>query len=397
MANRLNLNRTPAIIAAILLFLELQPYFIWGIGGTVMLLTITIPFYFILLLNARSKNIYFALGFAIIALLAAICEGDNFFGCIAFILISCLFLCEDYLRDVFRYFKSLYVCIITISVVVWILVMCGFAIPVKIIQPLNTLKDISYNQYPFLVMLGYDSDFTIYRAFRFCGLFDEPGVVGTLAILMLLADRYNLRKPANIILFISGLISMSLFFYLCSFIYIIYSIFLTKGDIGVKIVSIVLISGLAIASYNIDVTYAAIWERLEFDKTSSTFSGNNRADEDLQRFVVSIRGTESYWFGVHNREIIERYSGSASIQNSLIKHGLLGVLFYALFFILYANKKINKKSDAFFCLVFLFITLWQRPGLYSLPYVFMYIILIVNFGRRDTAAALEQHERLSIV
>jgi predicted RNA-binding protein with RPS1 domain len=83
----------------------------------------------------------------------------------------------------------------------------------SLIDPLNPLKDFLYKQYPFLVM---PNEVINVEFPRFYGVFDEPGVIGTFAGIMLFAERYNLKKISNIILFVSGVFSFSLFFILLS-------------------------------------------------------------------------------------------------------------------------------------------------------------------------------------
>lgn len=78
----------------------------------------------------------------------------------------------------------------------------------SIISPLNTIKSYEYIQYPFLVV-SQVSDFVY---FRFCAYYDEPGVVGSIASLLLIGNRFNLRLWENWPILIAGLFSFSLFF-----------------------------------------------------------------------------------------------------------------------------------------------------------------------------------------
>lgn len=376
------------LLTAALLFLKFQPYFLWEFSGTLLLLAVTLPLVLILMTHARGgKEVTAAVIFGIIAFLGALTEGNNVFGLLVKIMVVVLFLCTSYLQEVYKYFKILYVILIGISAAVWVMVLCGVPLPMNEIMPLNSLKEIYYNQYPFLVMLGYDPEESIFRAFRFCGFFDEPGVVGTNALLMLLIERFNLRKPSNVVLLISGLISMSLFFYVGSFLYILYSFTLTEGNVRAKVVAILCFVVVAIFTYNFEVTHAAIWERLEYDESKGSFAGNNRSDEDLKRYIDRIRWTDAYWLGVQDKEVIEKYSGSASVQNAVLKYGIIGCILYVSFFVFYIFKRIPRRKDALFCLLFLLITLWQRPDMYSIQYVFLYLIFIHNFGKRQVAIA----------
>lgn len=45
------------------------------------------------------------------------------------------------------------------------------------------------------------------------GMYDEPGVVGTIAGAILMTRQFNFKKWINIPIFIAGILSFSLFFY----------------------------------------------------------------------------------------------------------------------------------------------------------------------------------------
>lgn len=292
-----------------------------------------------------------------------------------------IFLNTDYLQDTYIYFKKIYVYFVGISAIVWILVLLGVSFPSETIMPLNQLKSYSYIHYPFLVMPEFDLGGSIFDIIRFCGPFDEPGVIGSISLLMLAGDNYNLRKPTNIVLFIAGVLSLSLFFYLGSFICIILCLFL-NGKINVRKISwVVIIAVLLVISYHWEVTHTAIWERLEFDEDRG-FSGNNRAEYDLVQYMNKIRGTTAYWFGVHDKNIVMRYSGSASIQNAILQYGVIGCLLYAFFFVIYTFKQKPNYRESLCCIIILFMTLWQRPFLYDIAYLFLYLVLIKNFGEK---------------
>ena len=370
------------IIAAILFFLELQPYYMWNYTGTPMLLGVTLPLILIIYSHAKKTHIQTSIAFALLTIFCAILEGHNFFGCVSLTMVAILFICPNYLNEIYKYFHSFYTLLIGISAIIWVLVLIGAPLPFNVIPPLNSLKTTDYYQYPFLVMPGVNLDFSLFRTLQFCGPFDEPGVVGTIAFLILLIEHFNMRKVSNVIILISGLFSMSLFFYGGLFLYMLYSTTSRKGYLKVRIITLILFILFATLSYNYEVTRSAIWDRLEYDEYKG-FVGNNRADEDMKLFIEQIRGTDEYWFGVHDNSIIERYSGSASIQNAILKYGIFGCVLYAFFFIIYAFKNIPKRKEAIVCLLFLFITLWQRPGMFSIPFVFFYIMLIHNFGNKQ--------------
>ena len=97
---------------------------------------------------------------------------------------------------------------------VWLLLFFGIPVPGKIIAPLNAVKTYNYIAYPFLVIPNYlGAGLDVYfQSLRFCGPFDEPGVVGTIAGLMLYIDNFNLKDKRNIFNFWTSFI-VSIFLY----------------------------------------------------------------------------------------------------------------------------------------------------------------------------------------
>ena len=107
----------------------------------------------------------------------------------------------------------------------WILHTVGINIDFAIIgqiaddQMLNPQKSETgtfYYLLPGSVILNYTLD---YPLFRLCGMFDEPGIVGTISALLLAADRVDLSKPTNLLLLLAGIMSLSLAFVVILTIY----------------------------------------------------------------------------------------------------------------------------------------------------------------------------------
>lgn len=96
--------------------------------------------------------------------------------------------------------------------------------PYRVINALNTLKSYDYMAYAFFVMPSKTFDILP----RFFGMYDEPGVVGTIAGAILMTRQFNFKKWINIPIFIAGILSFSLFFYV---IFAIYVILFAKYDI----------------------------------------------------------------------------------------------------------------------------------------------------------------------
>ena len=296
-----------------------------------------------------------------------------------------LFVCKkEFQIDVFLKFKKIYVIIIGLSMVVWTLLQLGVNVPHHTIPPLNSLKQVTYDAYPFLVKLNiytlsYDS---LSNSMRFMGPFDEPGVVGTISLMLLFVERFDLRKKGNIVLLLSGIISFSLFFYVAAFVFLFYNITTNKNKGWYKTLMGVILASLVVYSFSNPITRELIWERLEWDTSRNTIVGDNRTGEDFDAYVESIRGTYAYFWGVGDSQISARFSGAASINNALIRYGLVVLVYFFVFYAFYSRRYIKSIFMWLAFMTFLYATLYQRPGFFTIHYLFIFNMAIYASSKK---------------
>ena len=222
-----------------------------------------------------------------------------------------------------------------------------------------------------------------FQSLRFCGPFDEPGVVGTIAGLMLYIDNFNLKDKRNIFILISGLLSLSLFFYVLSAIFLVYFLFSRNVKVVYKFFISSLMALLIVFSMQNTMTRLLIWDRLEYDKTQGMISGDNRADSSLKSYFNSIQGTSQYWWGVDNKRQFANFSDSAGYRNAILSNGAVVCIMYLLFFVLYALNRIKSIWYILIFITLLLATLYQRPGLFSVNYIFLFSMYIVMHDKRE--------------
>ena len=367
-------------LVAFLLYLLLFPYFIWNYLGLLNWF-VTIPIILLLIINKSKKtsNYSWCFFFLLIALFAGLCNRQHILGLFFTAATSLVFLVDDiFLFKVYHRFKLIYVCLITISLISALLVLLNISIPYRIIPPpSNNTFEVDFIAYPLFVKP--DMLFWEYKDLRFNGLFDEPGVVGTQACLFLAIENFNLRKIGNIMILISGIFSMSLFFYVTIALYSIYKVSLnTNIRTYWKILTFIIITLAIIYTYNNPAMHFLIWDRLQWDSANNTISGNNRAELGLIDYVNNLKGTDAYLFGVGDKTIIERYNESASIYNQILKYGFISVFSYICFFVVMAMSKIKIKKNI---LIFIFIfvaTMYTRPTMFLFVRLFMFYVLIIS-------------------
>ena len=326
MKGKVNKTTIETWVAATLIFLQIEPYFVWPLHQYIIYYN-TVPLMYILFSHSDFKRItqyeYF---FVFLAVLAAICARYNILGIGMSALLVLLFICKkSFLIDVFLKFRKIYVFFIGLSMIVWILLLLGVNVPYQTIQPLNSLKEYTCNAYPFLVKINmYSASYeSLSNSIRFMGLFDEPGVVGTISLMMMYVGKFDLRTRANKILLLSGIFSFSLFFFVGALAFLEYKIFATNQKKSQKVLLTTLLLSLIAYSFYNPITSELIWDRLEWDSSRNTISGYNRSGDELDEFVEKIEGTSAYYWGVGDTKKTSEFSGAASIKNALLRYGLV--------------------------------------------------------------------------
>lgn len=367
-------------IAAILLFLLIRPYFVWAFVDMENWYAV-LPLYAILFYKSarNSFDLPYIIAFLVLVIFSSFCEGQNIVGTLfAPFIVSIFTVNRSFVIFTYHKFWLIYTIIVGISMVVYALVLLGFSLPSVYIPPVNTLKDYFYQAYPFLLVANGDiSDY-------FLSVFDEHGVVGTISLFFLFIERFNFKKLGNVIILLSGLLSLSLFFYVLIFVLLLYSTF-AKGKI-VKINKYVVIGIVALGVYavfNNEVANEKILHRLEINNDQNRrFVGDNRAHEDLKMEVERMQGTTEYFFGTRNKNVREIAKSSSSYQNIIVRYGLIVLLAYILFFFLYSKHYIKDKRKVLMYMVFLLVSLYNRPYIFNVAYLYLFTLGVYAYSKR---------------
>lgn len=362
------------IIVAVLLFLMLRPSFTWSWNMIPIQYALWILMACLFDFKEKNNILLFLFLFVIISIVP-ITRNYNIFGIVTFVLSAVFipFARKDSNLIVFNFFKYLVVVTLAMSIIVWFaIVVFQRQLPYTVIEPLNDLKNYNYISYPFLVVPMQIQNLAIVR---FCGIFDEPGVVGTISLLFLYYGDFKLKRLDNIVFLIAGLISFSLFFFLGFNIMLMLKVFLNKKLKKNRMASIVGIALLLVTVLTVPVMNEMVGSRLEFDEDIGTIVGNNRSGNDLNDYISSIRGTDKYYWGDFKRA--EDYSNHASLQNAVLNYGVVFMFLFFVFYFFYAKSRLhNIWLEIVMFMLLLFITLYQRPGFLNPTYLFLFSSIV---------------------
>lgn len=203
---------------------------------------------------------------------------------------------------------------------------------------------------------------------RLCGLFNEPGYLGTVVAFFLCADDLKLDNWIDRIFLIAGILSFSLAFFVIIAIYLFLKAY-NKPKI-MLIVGILLFTYLFVLPHinfsNSFINYVV--RRITI--TGGTFAGDNRSNIYIDNYLHNLLVGSKKWFGMGAGFSQVYFYGTnfATIKTYIIDYGIIGtaLLFVPIFFV--GIKYAYKKFEAVFFVIIFSFSIYQRPHIFNLLY-----------------------------
>ncbi|GBF33831.1 hypothetical protein DCCM_2942 [Desulfocucumis palustris] len=209
---------------------------------------------------------------------------------------------------------------------------------------------------------------------RLCGPFNEPGVVGTFAALLLIADQFDLRKKGNIVLLVAGVLSFSLAFFILCAGYIVLCAATERRKDFLVIILIVVILLVFLLPYLRSVSTVIDELAYRFTITGDGLAGDNRTDDVYEAFFSSYMQTADRWLGLGTgaKDSLTR-GANLSYKTLIIEYGIIGFAYLSLglLFLPMVGKWKNRRC-IYFVLLFL-ASIYQRPNVMVLSYLVLLI------------------------
>lgn len=375
---RLNIHNFLALCFSVSLFCLIPSFYVWNVPQYVFIfICICICLYEISTRMISNAKMIFAFLIILFYLYIGERDGISIMGISLYLLMfGTLFLLPNlFIKDVLHKFISLYSILLIPSIIVFIAVVyLKVPLPHDTIEPINVGKDYNYFHFPFLLV----PNLPYMQQLRFHAYFDEPGVVGTISAILLACNKFNFRNIINLPIFISGLLSLSLVFYLIFLMYVLlFSSFRQKIIIAIPTIIII-----GLLSSNQFFSHLII-DRLLLTSNGG-IEGNNRTSGEMDMFFKTfICSTKSiFGYGNHFAAIIN-YGGS-SYKDLIIDYGIFGFLFMTFIYFSYAVKMLFFSKDLIIYLFIYLIIIYQRPYITLYFYVFLLFapLFFLNYNHR---------------
>lgn len=293
-------------------------------------------------------------------------EGAN--GVMFLMLISFLFLDRYSMNEVYKKYRNIMILVSALGIIAYLNVIVQL-FPIEIYPYYEGLEGALYFVMgPIYVYANAET------GIRLCGIFNEPGYLGTVLALILCVEKYNLRNKGNVIMLVASICTMSFAFYLISFLYLFFKNIgnIKKIMIGVaSIVTVLVLLNLFPLFVNIEEISPGVENLISrFSVTENgKFSGDNRTDLYVDEAFEKIFYSEKIIYGNgggYARSIASK--GTSSIVLMIVDYGFLGIIIsYGT--LLLSSLVFNKVtvSSLAYILVF-FISTYQRPDIFLLTY-----------------------------
>jgi hypothetical protein len=241
------------------------------------------------------------------------------------------------------------------------------------IHPKNSLLRYDYIVY----WVSINSVEPIMRTLpRFMSLFDEPGVVGTLAALLISYRKFSFKSFEHIVFFIAGLMSFSLTFYIIILLNLIFNRLISSKLLIASIISVFLLF-----SFNSEQIDYYFFNRIKF--IDGKLSGDNRTTQDFDMAYNKFLKEDAFKvaFGVGYDELSAKQvtEWTYSYKILVFEYGIIGFLSILSFFSIAAYKIAPNKEGMFFLLVFILLA-YQRINIFS------FFNILIFFGGLNVIA-----------
>lgn len=292
----------------------------------------------------------------------------------SFMISSLLLIDHKYIYSIYKKFKEILVYIIALSLLFYLPYILNF---------------IDYS--PITTFIGADGEGRIWNVYyffslqvhpiygeidRFPSIFDEPGYLGTLLALLLCIEKYNLKNRKNLILFISGILTISLSFYMLSAVYFVLN-YIKIIKLNYKYIPILIIIILITMNAFSETLESRIIARV-IDEGNIELATDHRIGIERQQYIFNTLLSQNkinLLFGNGRDGFIQKDIDLGANWSRLVHQ--VGLVFFLLFILTVVMFSIKKYENLIFAIIFL-LSILQRPAIFSGP-IWMFLLIVGIF------------------
>lgn len=208
---------------------------------------------------------------------------------------------------------------------------------------------------------------------RLCGLFNEPGYLGTFLAFALLIEKLNMKRIGNVAMLVAGSLTLSMAFFALLIIGWILMVVKNPKYIIASACVAVFASVIIPQIDNKGVQYLV--SRFEYDSSKGQFKGDNRSGATIDRIYHDFQQSDRQLFGYGTGYCSAKASGFATFKTFVIEWGYLGfgLTFVFLMVLAFLACEGGGKYGLIYAICYA-VSIYQRPCVFEFAY------LVLLFG-----------------
>lgn len=398
MSLKISYKTIKLFICALAGILSMNPYFVWPTyaNGKFTVIVYGVYLLSIIIMFKKNPKIKGRNILSMFLLVSIYCITNlNVYGTIKFTtafgailvftyLIAFCNLSREYQKDIFNLFIKLFVISLIPGLVYYILETIGVSLAIGMLKSQNQLNYAQSVENLIVNSVGGYKHYIgavmrISSNTRFSGIYDEAGLVGTVAALCLIAKGFNLKKDNwSKLLLLFAIISFSLAGYILLIgFFLLESLKKQKWKVAIEIL-ILLIAAYILLTGNFDSKLIKTLQNRVIIENGKISIIDNRVTSNFEKGFSELRNgsvkNKLFGFGRGAATANKYINGSSSYKCSIYNYGYLGfgIMIFTIVFIYKPYiKKILSNNWYEFCLLIIFlVSIYQRPSVY-LPYYFI--------------------------
>ena len=215
---------------------------------------------------------------------------------------------------------------------------------------------------------------------RGCGIFNEPGVLGTVNALLLCADDFRLKNRwYNWSMVLGGIVTLSAAFYILCCLYLFIAWIINKYSINKLLKYIGVGIGGSVLHFFFS-NYSTVYYRLITAKISRliTTGQSNRNNIELNLAIQQMMSQINTALFGNGYGYTGTHYGVLTLARVLCDIGIVGFVFYFTMFIfvyyLSKGRKVGTIDNSNIFFVIFLVSLYQRP------YVFEFFVFFILYS-----------------
>ena len=231
-------------------------------------------------------------------------------------------------------------------------------------------SNLSLRNYYFFISSASDS------INRFYSVFDEPGVLGTLAALLLFGGKYNLRNKKMLVIFFGGVLSFSLAFYVLTFAGILMKKNIISFSAAIKASFFVGVMALIFLYFNLIDTFSILIIDRAFNIDDAGV--RSRTSEELVNYFSNYVQSKNAYLGMGTKFFAENPAlhYGQTYKLFLIESGFVGAFLLLAMYLSVIKGRYSR--DCLALLILFLLSFLQRPFMFTAWQIILFGVLLAN-------------------